>query len=69
MLEILGLVVVVVGIVLLVCLLSAGFLILMGTVAGLDIYDHDEIEESEPTALLGVVSPKNHSNSKGDTNA
>jgi hypothetical protein len=69
MLEILGILIMVVGVVLLVCLVAAGFLILMGTFAGLDIYDHDEIEENEPTALLGVVSPKNHSNSKGDINA
>ena len=68
MIEILGIGVIVFGIVLLVLVVAAGMLVLMGTVTGLDVYDHDEIEENQPTTLLGVVSPKNHSSSKGDLN-
>jgi hypothetical protein len=66
MIEILAVGIVVVAIVALVLILAAGVLVLLGTVAGLDVYDRDEYEETEPTTLLGVVSPKNHSNSKGN---
>jgi len=65
MLETLGLVIIMIAAVTLIVILAIGFLVLIGTTAGLDIYDHEELEETKPMTLLGVVSPRENKSSKG----
>lgn len=67
MLEILGLGFIIICFVFLLLVIGLGFLVLLGSAAGYDTYEHYEPEETQPKPLLGVVSPKDHINSKGNS--
>jgi len=67
MIEILALAFIILGALWLLLLIGLGILVLISSAAGYDTYDTYEPEEKKLSPLLGVVSPKDHINSKGSS--